>query len=227
VARWSRGVDLDRFHPRHRDDDLRASLAPGGEVLVGYVGRLAREKRLHMLTALRGIPGSRLVVVGDGPMRPQLERHLPEAAMLGFLSGPQLSAALASLDVFVHTGMNETFCQSAQEAKASGVPVVAPAAGGLLDVVDHGRTGLHFPPRSAGALRAQVTTLVADAALRSEMGVRGRDSVATCSWAGIGDELLGHYRDVRGVSHASSDARDDWETDNWKTIGNGRNGRVK
>jgi phosphatidylinositol alpha 1,6-mannosyltransferase len=131
--------------------------------------------------------------------------------MLGFLSGQQLSAALACLDVFVHTGMNETFCQSAQEAKASGVPVVAPAAGGLLDVVEHGRTGLHFPPRSAGELRAQVTTLVNDATLRSQMGARARDSVATCDWAGIGDELLGHYRDVRGIREATSDARDDWE----------------
>jgi phosphatidylinositol alpha 1,6-mannosyltransferase len=208
VARWSRGVDLDRFHPRHRDDDLRARLAPGGEVVVGYVGRLAREKRLDLLASLADVGGTRLVVVGDGPMRAQLERRLPGAAMLGFLSGQRLSAAVASLDVFVHTGTHETFCQAAQEAKASGVPVVAPAAGGLLDVVEHGRTGLHFPPGSAVGLAEGVTRLVGDAALRRAMGVAGRESVAACGWAGIGDELLGHYRDVCGLRRGHPADRD-------------------
>lgn len=200
VARWTRGVDLERFNPRHRDDGLRAQLAPGGEVIVGYVGRLAREKRPDLLTALDGLPGIRLVVVGDGPLRPGLERSLGgRAEFLGFLSGQRLSSAVASLDVFVHTGALETFCQAAQEAKASGVPVVAPAAGGLLDVVEHGRTGLHYPALSGPALRERVASLVADEPRRVAMGNAARESVAGCGWAAIGDELLGHYRDVVGT----------------------------
>ncbi|KQC37362.1 glycosyl transferase [Frankia sp. ACN1ag] len=199
VARWSRGVDLERFDPGHRDADLRRQLAPGGELLVGYVGRLAREKRVDLLGAVADLPGTRLVVVGDGPSRLALTRTLPDAAFLGFRSGRELSAAVASLDVFVHTGVHETFCQAAQEAKASGVPVVAPAAGGLLDVVEHGRTGLHYAPGDPAALRAQVAALVSDPQRRATMALAARDSVAGCGWSAVGDELLGHYRDVLGT----------------------------
>ncbi|MGF7235093.1 MAG: glycosyltransferase, partial [Frankia sp.] len=138
VARWARGVDGERFNPAHRDDDLRRRLAPDGEVIVGYVGRLAREKQVDLLTGVADLPGTRLVVIGAGPLRGELERRLPHAAFLGFQGGAALSAAVASLDIFVHTGVHETFCQAAHEAQASGVAVVAPAAGGLRDLVEHG-----------------------------------------------------------------------------------------
>ena len=69
------------------------------------------------------------MVVGGGPEEQRLRTLLPGASFLGVLHGDELSAAYASLDVFVHTGRYETYCQSAQEALASGVPVVAPRAG--------------------------------------------------------------------------------------------------
>ena len=70
----------------------------------------------------------------------------------------------------MHTGPFETFCQTVQEAMASGVPVVAPAAGGPLDLVAHGRTGLLVPPRDAAAVRDAVWSLAADPALRAAYG---------------------------------------------------------
>ncbi|WP_198144256.1 glycosyltransferase family 1 protein [Frankia sp. EUN1f] len=210
VARWSRGVDLERFNPEHRDEALRARLAPNGEVLVGYVGRLAREKRVELLVGAAGMPGARLVVVGDGPCRPALARALPEAAFLGFRTGTELSAAIASLDVFVHTGINETFCQAAQEAKASGVAVVGPAAGGLLDVIDHERTGLHYAPGDPVSMRREVLRLVEDAELRTRLSTAARASVAGCTWHAIGEELLGHYRDVLGTRLPTNTTSDRW-----------------
>jgi phosphatidylinositol alpha 1,6-mannosyltransferase len=196
VEVWRRGVDAERFHPRHRSPDLRRRLAPGGEVLVGYVGRLAAEKRVGLLAALEGLPGCRVVVTGDGPLRRQLERRLPWATFLGFRSGQELSELFASLDVFVHTGADETFCQAAQEALASGVPVVAPAAGGLLDLVRHGHNGYVWHPGDPGALRDRVATLVASAATREAMRRRARASVAERTWEAVGDQLLDHYASV-------------------------------
>lgn len=196
VARWARGVDTCRFAPEHRDADLRTQLAPGGELLVGYVGRLAPEKELHLLAALERRPGVRLVVVGDGPSRAALQAALPGAAFLGLQGGAALSRSFASLDVFVHTGSGETFCQSAQEALASGVPVVAPAAGGLLDLVEPGRNGLLFAPGSGRDLRAQVELLADDPARRQAMATAARTSVRHRTWDVIGDELLGHYADA-------------------------------
>lgn len=197
VERWSRGVDLDRFHPRHRDEGLRRRLAPHGELLVGTVGRLAPEKRVHLLAALEGMAGVQLVVVGDGPSRRRVERALPSATFLGFLGGEELSAAHASLDVFVHAGIHETFCQAVQEALASGVPALAPAMGGPVDLVRHGETGWLFPPDEPQLLRHQVTSLMVEPDLRAAMGVRARTSVEGRSWASIGDELIAHYRRIR------------------------------
>lgn len=196
VARWARGVDVHRFHPRHRSDAVRRTLSPAGDLLVGYVGRLAAEKDLTLLATLDGIPGIQLVVVGDGPQRAALERLLRFAVFTGFQTGEQLAAVYASLDVFVHTGPHETFCQSAQEAQASGVPVVAPAAGGLLDLIDAGRTGLLFPAGNRRALREAVLTLAHDEELRSVLGVSAQAAVQGRSWDVLGDQLLGHYRAV-------------------------------
>jgi len=198
TERWARGVDLERFHPRHRSEELRRELAPNGEVLVGYVGRLSADKRVHLLTRLAGLPGVRLVVVGDGPAEPRLRRQLRSAAFLGFRTGDALSQALASLDVFVHTGANETFCQAIQEALAAGVPVVAPAAGGPLDLIEDGRNGLLYPPQSAAELRAAVAYLVGSPERREEMGAWARASVRGRTWASVCDQLLGHYAAVLG-----------------------------
>lgn len=196
MALWRRGVDTSLFNPSHRNEELRRSLAPGGGTLIGYVGRLSREKRVHLLAHLDGIPNTRLVVVGDGPDANLLRRRLPDAVLTGLRRGAALSRLLASLDVFVHTGANETYCQAVQEALAAGVPVVAPAAGGPLDLVDHGRTGFLFPPDDTASLRTSVECLAARPDLRAEMGRRARLSVEHRTWTAIGDELLTHYRKV-------------------------------
>jgi phosphatidylinositol alpha 1,6-mannosyltransferase len=194
---WRRGVDAVRFDPAHRSPALRRALAPNGEVLVGYVGRLAAEKRVDLLAEACRLPGVRVVVVGDGPARESVRRALPGAVFLGERSGAQLGRVYASLDVFVHTGPHETFCQTVQEAMASGLPVVAPAAGGPLDLVAHGGTGYLVPPGDAGAVADAVAALAGDPARRAAFGAAGRAAVAPRSWAAVGDELIGHYAAVR------------------------------
>ncbi|MGW6922821.1 glycosyltransferase family 4 protein [Streptomyces sp. NPDC054950] len=196
VKLWPRGVDTLRFRPDRRDEALRRALAPNGELLVGYVGRLAPEKHVELLSGVCGLPGVRVVVVGDGPSRPGLEETLPGAVFLGNRTGDELARIFASLDVFVHTGPFETFCQTVQEAMASGVPVVAPAAGGPLDLVAQGRTGLLVPPRDAAVVRDAVAALVADPARRAAYGAAGRATVEGRTWAAVGDRLIGHYEDV-------------------------------
>lgn len=203
VIKWGRGVDLQRFHPRHRNQLLRRRLAPNGESIVGYVGRLAPEKRVHLLHHVSNIAGVRVVVVGDGPSRPMLRHRLPNARFVGFQSGLELSQTLASLDVFVHTGADETFCQTIQEALASGVPVVTPAAGGPMDLVRHGDNGWLFPDDDPAMLRGAVAELLSDEAGRQVMGQRARASVERRSWDELGDELVGHYRRLSGASDPS------------------------
>lgn len=149
-----------------------------------------------------GLVGVKVVIVGDGPSQPALAEALPGAVFLGRRGGDDLARIFASFDVFAHTGPFETFCQTVQEAMASGVPVVAPAAGGPLDLVDHGRTGLLVPPRDADAVRDAVRTLVADPALRAAYGAAGHATVEGRTWAAIGDQLIGHYADVLAARRA-------------------------
>jgi phosphatidylinositol alpha 1,6-mannosyltransferase len=189
-------VDTVRFRPGLRDEALRRELAPHGELIVGYVGRLAPEKHIELLSAVCGLDGVRVVVVGDGPSRPSLEEALPGAVFLGRRTGDDLARVYASLDVFAHTGPFETFGQTVQEAMASGVPVVAPAVGGPLDLVAHGRTGLLVPPRDADAVRDAVRSLAADPGRRFAFGATARATVEGRTWAAVGDQLIGHYADV-------------------------------
>ncbi|HEV2344637.1 MAG TPA: glycosyltransferase family 1 protein [Actinocrinis sp.] len=196
LAMWARGVDADRFNPAHRDEQLRAWLLGDREVLVGYVGRLAADKRVHLLAHLADLPGVRVVAVGDGPAATSLRALMPSAALPGFLSGQALSAAYASFDVFVHTGADDTFGQCVQEAMASGVPVVAPAVGGPLDLVQPGRTGSLFEPDDTEDLRGKVFELVSNPVMRRQYGANARDVVLSRSWASVCDELLGHYQNA-------------------------------
>jgi len=199
LARWGRGVDLDGFHPNLRSDErtraLRRALAPDGQVLVGYVGRLAPEKRVERLRALRGMRGIRVVIVGDGPAAADARRalHGVPTTFLGQLTGDDLRTAYAALDLFVHTGTEETFGQTIQEAQASGCPVVAPRAGGPIDLVEHGHTGLLYAPEDDVALARAVASLVADPARRARIGEAGRRAVRERSWEHVCAQLFAQY----------------------------------
>jgi phosphatidylinositol alpha 1,6-mannosyltransferase len=213
LKRWGRGVDLSTYHPRNRARDdarqLRRELSPDGEVVVGYVGRLAPEKQVERMAALRGIPGIRLAIVGDGPSMLLLRRKLEgmPVSFLGQLSGPALAAAYASFDVFLHTGEEETFGQTVQEAHASGLPVVAPRAGGPIDLVTDGVNGFLYAPGNSTELRRTVELLARDPALRARMGEAGRRGVLGRDWQTICDELLERYRKVIRTAEIKSERR--------------------
>jgi phosphatidylinositol alpha 1,6-mannosyltransferase len=199
VAVWARGVDCQRFDPAKRSQRLHAELAAGADLVVGYVGRLAAEKRIDLLAQVAALPGVRLVLVGSGPAEAAIRRAVPSAVFLGQRGGEDLASIYASLDIFVHAGPHDTFGQTLQEAAASGLPVVAPAAGGPLDLVRDGVSGYLVEPNSAAALAAAVARLAADPALRAAQGAAGRKWVLGRTWAALCDELIDHYQDVLGA----------------------------
>lgn len=205
VRRWGRGVDAERFQPSRRDPVLRDGW--GSDVVIGYVGRLAPEKQVEDLVALRNVPGTRLVIVGDGPSRARLESLLPDALFLGHLDGTALAAAMASFDVFVHPGESETFGQTLQEAHASGVPVIATGRGGPRDLVRMGIDGWLYRPGDLEDLRMRVTDLVGDARKRRAFGEAGREAVQGRSWESVCDQLLDHFEQARMLHRTDSGAR--------------------
>jgi phosphatidylinositol alpha 1,6-mannosyltransferase len=197
VHKWARGVDITGFAPSARDARLRAAWSPEGKPIVGFVGRLAPEKHVERLAALSGHTDLQVVVVGDGIDRRKLESQLPSAVFTGALYGEELAAAYASMDIFVHPGEHETFCQAVQEAMASGLPVIAPNMGGPRDLVAPYRTGLLLPVDEFQAkLPESVDHLIAE---RQRYSVAARRSVLSRTWPAICDQLLGHYDEVVGL----------------------------
>ncbi|MGD1255067.1 glycosyltransferase family 4 protein [Mycobacterium seoulense] len=194
VHHWARGVDVLRFAPSARDEALRRQWSPQGKPIVGFVGRLAPEKHVERLIPLAARDAIQLVIVGDGVDRNKLQKAMPTAVFTGALYGDELAAAYASMDVFVHPGEHETFCQVVQEALASGLPVIAPDAGGPRDLVTPWRTGLLLGVDEFEAkLPAAVAHLIDE---RQRYALAARRSVLGRSWPVICDELLGHYEAV-------------------------------
>ncbi|HEX2286159.1 MAG TPA: glycosyltransferase family 1 protein [Mycobacterium sp.] len=197
VHRWARGVDITGFAPSARDEQLRRQWSPDGKPIIGFVGRLAPEKHVERLSVLAARDDLQLVIVGDGVDRDKLGNALPSAVFTGALYGEDLAKAYASMDVFVHPGEHETFCQAVQEAMASGLPVIAPNAGGPRDLVAPYRTGLLLTVDEFEAKLAEaVDHLIAE---RPRYSVAARRSVLSRTWPAICDELLGHYEDVIGL----------------------------
>ncbi|OBI96032.1 alpha-mannosyltransferase [Mycobacterium alsense] len=202
LHRWARGVDVLRFAPSARSEELRRRWSPSGKPIVGFVGRLAPEKHVERLAEVGADDSVQLVIVGDGVDRDRLQSAMPSAVFTGALYGEQLAAAYASMDVFVHPGEHETFCQVVQEALASGLPVIAPDAGGPRDLVAPWRTGLLLGVDEFEArLPAAVAHLLAE---RHRYAPAARRSVLHRSWPVICDELLGHYRAVLGGRGAAA-----------------------
>jgi phosphatidylinositol alpha 1,6-mannosyltransferase len=197
VYLWRRGVNTELFNPSKRSASLRDTWKNGDQskIIVGFVGRLAQEKRVSDLKALQSNPNIQLVIVGDGPHRHKLEQQLPGALFLGFKSGEELAQIYASFDLFIHPGPNETFCQAVQEALASGIPSIVPRTGGPADLVAHGRTGYVIDIFDAAQLN-QTVNLHHERTDRKQMRIAARDSVSMRTWNRINNELKAHYQDV-------------------------------
>ncbi len=197
---WGRGVDTNSFHPSYRSDEWRASVgAQPGDVLLVYVGRLAREKRLDLLVEpLRMLRGVRLVIVGDGPARAELEAHMAGLPVhfTGYRRGVELATAYASSDVFVFPSFTDTFGQVIQEAMASGLAVAAAHSGGAIDLVQPGVTGWTFKPGTSSSILVTLRRLLQQPAQRIAMGQAGRRAAEQRSWPTVMGELMGHYQDL-------------------------------
>jgi glycosyltransferase involved in cell wall biosynthesis len=209
VGLWKRGVDAEKFHPRYSSPEMRALLSDDhpDDVLLIYVGRISPEKRLHDLkTILEQVPGTRLALVGDGPERPALEQvfaGLP-VKFMGFMQGEALSQAYASADIFVFPSALESFGLVVVEAMAAGLPVVAARVGGVLDVIDEGRTGYTFAPGDVAGLVEGVQQIARDRACMEQMGRAARAFAETQTWPAMMDEVIAHYERLAKAKFSAS-----------------------
>lgn len=199
---WSRGIDRSHFGPEHRDPVLRATVgADEQHPLLLLVSRLVREKDLadlvemHDILRKRDVP-FRLVLVGDGPMREELEAGLPDAYFAGHQSGRNLARWYASADVFVFPSTTETFGNVVLESLASGVPAVVADRGGPPEQIAAGQNGLIAPANDPTGLADRVEMLLRDPEARERMGRAALAGAARHDWDAVNGELIASYREV-------------------------------
>jgi glycosyltransferase involved in cell wall biosynthesis/predicted metal-dependent phosphoesterase TrpH len=208
VGVWGRGVDTGLFAPERSDGLLRAQLLAGGDLIVLSVGRLSHEKRIGVLLDAfarisRARPGARLVVVGEGPARREFERTAPAGtSFVGEVRGRDLAALYASADLFCFPSTTDTFGQVLLEAGASGLPVVAAAAGGALELVQHGRSGLLVPPDEPGMLAAALLELAESPTRRAAFGEAGLAAARARTWDAAIAQITAVYAGVLGSEPA-------------------------
>ena len=199
---WSRGIDLSRFSPAFRDAALRRAAGADEETpLLLFVSRLVKEKDLADLVEMNGLLHARgrhfrLALVGDGPLRGELERSLPDAYFAGHQGGEALARWYASGDVFVFPSTTETFANVVLEAQASGTPPVVVDRGGPPDLVEQGVTGLIARPNDPADLAAHVERLLDDAELRRRMGAAAHAAAQGRDWVSINGALIESYQRV-------------------------------
>lgn len=189
------GVDTGIFCPQRRNPAWRLRLgARRGERLLVFVGRFAPEKNLPELYDALGRlgPGYLLVLVGCGP-RPARREGV---RILPYITDPaELASLVASCDIFVHAGDRETFGLAALEAMACGLPVVAPCAGGLAELVDDD-VGVAVPVKSAARLGEALADGIRELTARNAAPLRAaaRRRAQLYDWARIMAQLVEHYR---------------------------------
>ncbi len=184
----ARGVDTALFDPARRSDTLRAGWGAGPtDPVLLHVGRIAAEKNLAALVSAYAAARAqearcRLVLVGDGPARAEIQARCPDAIFAGVRRGEDLAAYYASADVFVFPSVTETYGNVTLEALASGLAVVAFDYAAAAETIRHGDNGLLAPMGDAGAFTALAASAVSDFARARAMGLRARESALRLGW---------------------------------------------
>ncbi len=202
VTLVSRGVAIELFKPSRRSEALRASwgVLPDDPVVI-LVGRLAKEKNVGLVVdAFRAIqlrlPRAKLVFVGDGPLRRELEAAVPEAHFAGVRKAEELATHYASGDLFLFPSLTETFGNVVPEALASGLAVLSYANAAAQELIIHQQNGVLVPNGDALAFVNASVDLALDLQRQARMREIGPRSVAFLAWSAVSESFEGVLREV-------------------------------
>ena len=192
----ARGVETALFHPGKRSGQLRKQWGLTGEdeLVVIYVGRISAEKNLPLVLrtfkAMQAVnPKLKLVMVGDGPVRAELQRQNPEYIFAGMRTGEDLAAHYASGDIFLFPSMTETYGNVTVEAMASGLAVVAFRYAAAAEHIKHERNGLHAELGNEEEFVIQACKLAIDVSRVHKMRMHAHQTMLKLDWQNIVDEF--------------------------------------
>lgn len=202
---WPRGVDCQLFHPYYDKLNVRQQYFIRKKYLLTYAGRLAPEKNVEILLDIaKSLPphireNIHWLIVGDGPLREQMQTHAPESmTFTGYLTGKQLAEVYSASDLFVFPSPTETFGNVVLESLASGTPVIGANSSGVKSIIRNGMTGHLCEPGNVEVFSDAIINLLTNHKVRTQMGFEGRDYALTQKWDKIFNDLIGHYETVIG-----------------------------
>jgi glycosyltransferase involved in cell wall biosynthesis len=207
VEVWGRGVDINAFSPARRSRPLRAAYGVDNSVVFLHVGRLAAEKGVERIVraferAKQLLPAGavRLIIAGAGPEEAALRRLTgPEVLFLGVLDRERaLPRLYASADAFLFSSLTETLGLVVLEAMASGLPVIAPPAGGVADHLRHDVNGIAVPPTDVDSMATEIVALTLDVSRRRRLAEGARSTALALDWQAELDRLDASYRGLLG-----------------------------
>jgi glycosyltransferase involved in cell wall biosynthesis len=196
-----RGVDTGRFHPSKRNGYFARSPRANSGLKLLYVGRVSREKNLHVLAhtfklLVELMDNVTLVIVGDGPYLAEMRetmRGMP-CIFTGYLEGDDLSAVYASCDLFVFPSTTDTFGNVVLEAQASGIPVIVTNEGGPRENIIPGETGLVVESGHELSMLEAMHALLTDPQRLRAMGSAARRYVESRSFESVFDKVWELYQ---------------------------------
>jgi glycosyltransferase involved in cell wall biosynthesis len=200
------GIDTARFRPGDRAAARKALGLPATRPLVGIIATLRSWKgHLHLIEAVAGLPETvSLVMVGDGPMREQLEARVDQLGLRPrtVFAGNRNDVVpwLQALDVFaLPSYANEGVPQALVQAMLTGLACVTTGVGSIAEVAIDGKTALVVPPKDPPALRAALSRLLDDGVLRMQLGEAARaHCAASFSYERMLERMEKIYREVSG-----------------------------
>ena len=194
---WRRGINTELFSPTKRNRSIRERFNINKPIVL-FASRLVWEKNLKTLieiyTLNQLLNEFQLVVAGDGVAKSELEEKMPESIFLGKLSHEELSIWYASSDIFLFTSDTETYGNVVVEAMASGLPVVVANAGGPMDLVIHGETGMKCDPNNAKEFMDSIHLILKDESYKNNLINNGLAFASTLSWDSLMVEYFGYLR---------------------------------
>ncbi len=210
VSVLSRGVAIEQFTPVLRSSALRETWGSNeSDIVVLYVGRLAREKNVGVvLTAFSGIqsqlPAAKLVFVGDGPLRKTLQETCPQAIFAGIRTGRELATYYASSDLFLFPSLTETFGNVVPEALASGLAVLSYANAAAANLITQDHNGVLVPPGEELQFVSAAVALARDRERTQFIRQHAAPSVAHMSWSAVYDSFVNTLYSVIERHHGPS-----------------------
>ncbi|MEX2364023.1 MAG: glycosyltransferase family 1 protein, partial [Balneolaceae bacterium] len=199
---WSRGVNTTLFSPEKRDENWRLKARfKKNDIVVTFVSRLVWEKELATFVhSVQQVAAKnkrvKALIVGDGPIKKELQELMPEAHYAGFLEGEDLAKAYASSDIFMFPSHTETFGNVTLEAMSSGLPCIVADATGSKSLVEDGVNGFLAKPENKTDFAKKLELIVSNQELREKMAASSREKALHYEWDDINSRLVKNYSEA-------------------------------